>query len=873
MMIEKDTTYAYYINHLENISFDKIQILAKKFINELPDCLQTELYNELERGIDILTTESQMQMYLYAYGRMHKAKLNYAFSEMDSSVWEYDEIAVVDYGCGQGLATMVLVDFLREQGVDCSKIINVTLIEPSERCLQRAILHISKFLPNAEIKAVNKELDSIDDDDIKTNRLFAIHLLSNILDIESVSLNQLATKINKSRYLFNEIVCVGPLFSDIQRKNRMDSFCKQLKVESITSLEFQKSEWINNWSVQVRIATNRTLCNLFIKEKEDPINYLKIDEFYDSWIGRMCLWYDDEVFKGTKYTEHLSDTLKISFDENYVSEDFGDKYIKSAYTLDPNTIKHCADEFLIYKISYAYKHILDKSVTESIMDCFYKAANDGIYEAYNNIGVFYHQTDRIDNAVKYYTLAANNGSSNAMVNLSHYYYSINDFENAYRYTKSAADNDSEVGLCNLAIIYHFGLCEIAIDLELARKNYKKALEIKDNNNLQEALFNITKLELSNNEITNTTALARLENAVRYDRIKNFKAVLMAKEGSVGYLQLFKNSSNETSIYNLGVCYEYGIGCEQNADKALEYYLQTAMKNDDGNYKSTIALNIIGRLYHNKKDYKNASYWYGESFKNSDCQCAAMTNLAIVLEKTEKYKDAFKIWCDYSVTGKGCKMCHEAYKYDKNKRECPKAQYAIAENYRDGIIGKIDLENANKWALKAASQGYEAAELYIANSYAIGRGYEKNDKSAAIWFRKAAYHNAGEAQYRMFFETRDKNIIEAIRWIALAANNNIGDAQWILGLIYYKGNVIKNNKQAMFWFLKAADNNNINAQLVVGKIFTKTDKTKAKKWLLRAINQGNKEAQKEYDKLLKMENNSHLSKSHDYDDDDYDIFGF
>ena len=89
-MIENDTTYAYCINHLNDISFDKIQNLAKKFINDLPDYLQTELYSELERGVDILSTEPQMQMYLRAFGVMHKAKLNYAFSNMDSSVWGYD---------------------------------------------------------------------------------------------------------------------------------------------------------------------------------------------------------------------------------------------------------------------------------------------------------------------------------------------------------------------------------------------------------------------------------------------------------------------------------------------------------------------------------------------------------------------------------------------------------------------------------------------------------------------------------------------------------------------------------------------------------------------------------------------------------------
>ena len=88
MMIEQNTNYAYKLKYMDNPTFDKVRDLATKFYRELPKELQDELFEALNRGIDILDSEPQMTAYLFAFGPMHKAKLEYAFTKLPEDFLE-----------------------------------------------------------------------------------------------------------------------------------------------------------------------------------------------------------------------------------------------------------------------------------------------------------------------------------------------------------------------------------------------------------------------------------------------------------------------------------------------------------------------------------------------------------------------------------------------------------------------------------------------------------------------------------------------------------------------------------------------------------------------------------------------------------------
>lgn len=87
-----------------------------------------KLYNDLKRGKDILDDEMHLNMYLRSFGKMHKAKLDTAFTCLPdvSSVFS-EEIDIYDWECGQGTASICLLDFLRSKNI-AHKIVAINLI-------------------------------------------------------------------------------------------------------------------------------------------------------------------------------------------------------------------------------------------------------------------------------------------------------------------------------------------------------------------------------------------------------------------------------------------------------------------------------------------------------------------------------------------------------------------------------------------------------------------------------------------------------------------------------------------------------------------------------------------------------------------------
>ena len=253
MLIEQKTSYAYKLKYLENPTFDRVRGFAKNFIDDLPKELVDELYSQLDRGVVQIDSEPQMLVYLYSFGNMHQAKLNKAFENIPEILFDQPEINIIDYGCGQAIGTMCYVDFIRQKSVS-QKVKRVTLIEPSEICLKRAALHVSKFCPDAEIVTVNKEFDELDDEDIVCEEdIPTLHILSNVLDLD-FDLDRFAELISEQLKGYNQFVCVGPYFGVSNKDERMGEFCSFLNGEENYSESFDKFELNGGkaWTAQIR---------------------------------------------------------------------------------------------------------------------------------------------------------------------------------------------------------------------------------------------------------------------------------------------------------------------------------------------------------------------------------------------------------------------------------------------------------------------------------------------------------------------------------------------------------------------------------------------------------------------------------------------
>ena len=95
-----------------NLSFIGMREAAESLI-PVERVERDKLYHDLDRGKGILDDEAHLNMYLHSFGKMHKAKLDAAFDAIPNFVQLLTEdFEIYDWGCGQGTATICLLDFL-----------------------------------------------------------------------------------------------------------------------------------------------------------------------------------------------------------------------------------------------------------------------------------------------------------------------------------------------------------------------------------------------------------------------------------------------------------------------------------------------------------------------------------------------------------------------------------------------------------------------------------------------------------------------------------------------------------------------------------------------------------------------------------------
>ena len=220
-------------------------------------CLTTDkvrldqLYNELKRGTDIIDDEDHLNMYLRSFGKMHQAKLNTAYKSYPNlEEVVSDEVEVFDWGCGQGIATICLLDFFNRER-KTPKIKKVTLIEPSVPAVTRAKDIIKCICEDIEICVVNKVFDKLTEKDFVSNNLPKIHLFSNILDVDLFDLPKFISLFQNVFKGVNHFLCVGPYYSN---SKRLDDFLVATDPDSVfANYDLNKGEWERDWSISLRV--------------------------------------------------------------------------------------------------------------------------------------------------------------------------------------------------------------------------------------------------------------------------------------------------------------------------------------------------------------------------------------------------------------------------------------------------------------------------------------------------------------------------------------------------------------------------------------------------------------------------------------------
>ncbi len=148
----ENTSYSKYIQSIDVPNFEKI----RRYCNNLAD----------ENKAD------EMQKYLAENGKMYKAIIYDALEQFITQI-DGETLTIVDWGCSQGIASMLVLDYIREKQLDID-VAKVILIDDDDLKLNRAIIQTKIFTNDAtEILKLNIQDDTINDttEDIFTDNV------------------------------------------------------------------------------------------------------------------------------------------------------------------------------------------------------------------------------------------------------------------------------------------------------------------------------------------------------------------------------------------------------------------------------------------------------------------------------------------------------------------------------------------------------------------------------------------------------------------------------------------------------------------------------------------------------------------------------
>ena len=708
-----------------NPSFMKVWDIASDFVQKLPSNLCDELHESLNRGIDILDSEPLLQMYIYSFGKMHNAKLQYAYNNIQKRILEFNHVEIVDYGCGQGLATICFHDFVLEHNSEL-KVKRIILIEPSVMALSRAELLCSRFYPETDIITINKNFDELTNEDLKlSSDIPTIHLLSNILDIESFNLSHFSQIVKEQSVGVNEYIIVSPM-QNTQRLQRLKSFASTIDKNIYFEHYFDKRQIDKekDWTCAVLLCSDslHSYCDIvfdealaFINNKGD-VNQNLTGEQYEKLFNKLLvcaksgdkrcqnqlgLWYEKGFGIKQDFQQAL-DWYRKSAEQKYPSA-FGN--IGNLYSIGKGVEKDSQKAFAFYfkgaELNHPYCQyklglffLKGIGVEKDYNNAFIwlkRATDQGFAKAFYPLYLCYLYglgTDRNEKtAIDVLKEAVNLNDPKSCYILADYCQSgklvekINDEKALELFTKSA-----ELGYCSaqkkLGEIYWNGLLGQEKDPQKAFKwYYEAAKQGSDSAQFYVGLF-----------------------------YSNGYGVKKDLESAFNWYSQAAQQNNSAALNNLAVCYEYGKGTNIDLSKAISYYEQSAKM---GNIKAqknlaTCFLNGTGV----EPDPNKVFFWTYEAAKKSDFE--SLGKIAFFYFKgfgTNKNNEEALIW--YSKYYSKATLCNQI----KNSEDAinffiakadegdTQALYIVGKCMQYGIATIKNIKNAHSYYEKAARLGH------------------------------------------------------------------------------------------------------------------------------------------------------------------------
>lgn len=342
---------------------------------------------------------------------------------------------------------------------------------------------------------------------------------------------------------------------------------------------------------------------------------------------------------------------------------------------------------------------------QKAFDLYQQAAENNYPYANTKMAVYYEDgilgEENTAEAFKNYQIAAEAGLPDAMYHLGRYYkYAVGIPENpeeALKLFNKAAEAESAPGLTELAISYEQEYGGLAFDTVKIIEYMSKAAEM-GYTYAQYKLGTYYYYGLVETDLNK--AIEWFTKA--YEQGYPYAALMLGEYyiynmggGEAEYEKAFAyfKFAEEQGVISegLGLCYEYGLGVEENETEAFKYY--TLAAND--NY--TAAKYRLGLCYR-----------YGRG-------------------TTENLTDAYRWLSDAGQNGN----------YN--------AQYETAMMLLNGEGVSMDQQQAIQVLTKIAEEDHDTAQFELGNCYLTGKGVTEDEVQAMYWYQKAADNGNEQAQ--------------------------------------------------------------------------------------------------------------------------------
>jgi len=291
---------------------------------------------------------------------------------------------------------------------------------------------------------------------------------------------------------------------------------------------------------------------------------------------------------------------------------------------------------------------------------------------------------------------------------------------------------------------------------------------------------------------------------------------------------------------LGACYYYGLGVSPNFAMSVKYYRLAA---EQTNY---VAMKSLGFALSNgpevSRDKAAAKYWT-ERAATEGGNARAMYNLGVFALQDSTNKEA-------------CDIAFQWYKRSAEKNDAL-AAWSLANCYLFGQGVETNLPSYRYWRFKAATLGSTEAQYFMSAAYRIGDGVPVDEENSLIWCIKAAQKNQPAALFAMYMHcaAEKTNTVLADAYLLRAAQMGQSEAQFRYALACFQGTDFPQDFEAgKTWLQESADNNWDRAEFELFALYNSglppatncpaypKDRTEALKWLRRAAEHGNLDAQ-------------------------------